>query len=197
MVEMQKLLLILQLLPLLLLLYLSDKDVLGALIQVMWCSGEMVKLSSLGHLHPIYYINSGLLLQRKHLIFHFLLKELDLWSSPTGAFSFNMAQYAILKNVGLCHLLCHSYNYWYDNYVAVYAEKINCRATSGISGLHLYAMKKSSPLDQTRFPRVIRNIPGTSQDLINAPQKKTVLGTKFRKSELSKSNHHGDWFIYV
>lgn len=97
---MQNLPWLLQLLPLLLLLLLSDKDVLGALIQIIWCSGKVVKLSNLGHLHPIYYINSGLLHQRKHLISHFLLKELDLCSSPTGAFSFTST---------ICHIAKHCF----------------------------------------------------------------------------------------
>lgn len=36
-------------------------------------------------------------------------------------------------------------------------------------------MKQSSPQDQTGFPRVITNIPGTSHDLINTSQKNQFL----------------------
>lgn len=193
---MQKLLLILQLLPLLLLLYLSDKDVLGALIQLMWCSGEMVKLSSLGHLHPIYYINSGLLLQRKHLIFHFLLKELDLWSSPTGAFSFTSTVCHIKKCCFMSSALsfiqplvwqlhgclCRK-NKLQSNFRDIWIAFL-CNEEILTTGPHTFSQSNK---------KYTRNQPRSDK----CSTKKSVLGTKFRKSELSKSNHHGDWFIYV
>lgn len=72
----------------------------------------------------LYTLNPGLLLQGKLLIFHFLLKQLNLCSSPTGTFAFASTIYHITKDIFfLCHLLCHSHNTGMTTTVDVYAEE--------------------------------------------------------------------------
>lgn len=192
---MQKLILILKLLPLLLLLLLTDKDVLGALILVVWCSGKMLKLSNLGHLHPIYYVNSGLLHRRKHLIFHFLLKELELCSSPRGASSFTST---------ICHITKHCFMLPLQSFIqpliwqlVCLCKKLICTATSGIFLIASICNEEILTTGPDRFSQSNNKYTRNQPWMDKCSTKKISYWNKIWKVRLIKSNHHSNWFVYI